>query len=425
MNFSYCLDDGVLMIRAVLITFTLLSGASPVWALDAASGCRTMPLWALRVAQPSQRVDLARALGANAGLEGKADGKFSLAGRPGMDPSVFRMGRNYFVVSGARTTEGYFPILISSNLRTWSHSGFVFSPGNVPKWAKQNATWDDFWAPNMCRIGSRYALYYTARDRTGHLCIGVAFARRPSGPWADSGGPIVREDRVGHIDPYQFRDPKTGRHFLLWKEDGNDLGGNAPTPIYIQRLSGDGGKLLDQRQIILDHGPDPDSWEGPLVEAPSLAHRRGKYYLFYSANTFFNERYAVGIARSDSLTGPYEKYPGGPILRSNHAWVGPGHGEIVRSNADRDYIIYHAWKAEEVGHGGGHSRRLLIERIYWDDQGWPHIGNGTPSGQSPLLAAGGSVVLFEVQEIQRNIGPPNGRPPGEVNPGSIAVDRGA
>jgi beta-xylosidase len=41
-----------------------------------------------------------------------------------------------------------------------------------------------------------------------------------------------------------------------------------------------------------------ESWEGDLVEGPWIIHRNNYYYLFYSANSYCNDKYAVGVARS-------------------------------------------------------------------------------------------------------------------------------
>ena len=59
-----------------------------------------------------------------------------------------------------------------------------------------------------------------------------------------------------------------------------------------------------------------------------MIKRGDYYYLFYSGGSFFDNTYAIGIARSLSLIGPYEKYPY-PILSSNDFWIGPGHCSVL------------------------------------------------------------------------------------------------
>ena len=62
-------------------------------------------------------------------------------------------------------------------------------------------------------------------------------------------------------------------------------------------------------------------WEGAVVEAPFLRHRGGRYYLFYSANDYFNSRYAIGYATSTHLQGPYVKAEG-PWQDTTSSWAG-------------------------------------------------------------------------------------------------------
>ena len=112
-----------------------------------------------------------------------------------------------------------------------------------------------------------------------------------------------------------------------------------------------------------------------MVEAPWIVLRDGTYYLFYSGNVY-DSRYRTGVARASSITGPYEKH-GAPILANNGTWVGPGHGSVVTA-ADLDYFVFHAWRNNGSGGNAAGGRHVLVQRIDWVD-GWPRIGNGTPS----------------------------------------------
>jgi beta-xylosidase len=89
--------------------------------------------------------------------------------RDSPDPGVVYNGYNYYAV----TTEGWdgnrFPIWQSKDLFNFTHVGWIFTTN--PSWAVQN-----FWAPELHLIGNYYVAYYAARDRTGLLCIGVAYS---------------------------------------------------------------------------------------------------------------------------------------------------------------------------------------------------------------------------------------------------------
>ena len=63
-----------------------------------------------------------------------------------------------------------------------------------------------------------------------------------------------------------------------------------------------------------------------MVEAPFLRFHKDRFYLFYSANDYYNSRYAIGYATSAELAGPYIK-PGGPWQDSSDT----GNGNVSPS----------------------------------------------------------------------------------------------
>ncbi len=279
------------------------------------------------------------------------------------DPGVLRQNETYVLTATSCDCPDRYPLYSSTDLLEWKPEGSVFPPGQ-PKWARS-----DFWAPEIHRVGERYVAYYTARDHSGKLCVGAATAQAPLGPFTDIGAPLVRNEQVGIIDAHYFKD-EDGRHYLITKEDGNDVG--RPTPISIRELAPDGlGFMGKATELITNDLP----WEGNLVEAPWMVKRNGTYYLFYSANAFYDHRYATGVARASSLTGPFQKHPE-PILHSDEFWDGPGHGSVVTGPDSKDYFVYHS-----LARGVPGPRMLLVDQIHWQANGWPIVHDGTPSGR--------------------------------------------
>ena len=94
----------------------------------------------------------------------------------------------------------------------------MFNSQSWPGWAK-----DSMWAPELHYVNGRYVVYFTAREYTGNMVIGAALAQTddPFGPYLDTGRPLVTssESLGGAIDPHYFKDPQSGRDYLLWKED--------------------------------------------------------------------------------------------------------------------------------------------------------------------------------------------------------------
>ena len=308
------------------------------------------------------------------------------------DPSVIRVGGEYWGVTTSGTWEPEFSIFHSRDLVQWKVAGAVFQ--QRPAWAER-----DFWAPEITFDRGRFFVYYTARKKGGPLCVAVATASVASGPYIDH-GPLVCQ-KVGSIDAMAVADERGGR-YLVWKEDGNSRcptsenpdGKCQPTLNWAQRLSPDGLKLVGEKVELIRN--DPKSWEGHVVEGAFILRRGEWFYLFYSGNACCGRRcdYALGVARSRDLLGPYQKYAGNPILAENKTWQCPGHGSIVTDSEGRDFLLYHAYRKSDSAFFIG--RETLLDRVVWGPDGWPKINEGRgPSGRPSSATDGPGGSLFD------------------------------
>jgi len=208
--------------------------------------------------------------------------------------------------------------------------------------------------------GDGYVMYFVAKSRkSGRQCIGAAQAQNPAGPYASAAGQplICQAEAGGSIDPASFTD-QDGQRYLLWKNDGNCCG--QATWIYIQKLGEDGLSMVGEPVKLITTSL---AWEGDLIEAPTLYQKNGKYFLFYSANAYYDERYAGGLATADSLFGPYTKTER-PYLESGMAgssWVGPGGQDIVIGPDNETYLAFHGWDRRGI------KRVMYLEKLYWKD----------------------------------------------------------
>jgi xylan 1,4-beta-xylosidase len=283
------------------------------------------------------------------------------------DPSVIRVGRDYWATATTSQWAPIFPLLHSTDLVNWESRGAVFQ--TPPSWSAGS-----YWAPEISADGGRFFVYYTARKKEGPLCVAVADAARPEGPYTDRGALVCQE--AGSIDAVAVRD-ENGRRYLVWKEDGNSR--KLPTLLWAQPLSDDGVRLVGEKtEILRNEAP----WEAHLVEGPYILRRGDWSYLFYSADACCGRRcnYKLGVARSRRLLGPWERFPGNPILAGNEQWKCPGHGTIVQDQAGRTYLLYHAYEASTFEFVG---RQGLLDEVTWNADGWPAINSGKgPSGSA-------------------------------------------
>ncbi|QRK04704.1 family 43 glycosylhydrolase [Archangium violaceum] len=311
------------------------------------------------------------------------------------DPSVLRVGEDYWAAATSSEWAPHFPLLHSKDLLHWEVVGPIFQ--TAPTWSEGN-----YWAPELAQDKGRYFVFYTARQKGGPLCVAVATAEKPSGPYTDH-GPLVCQE-LGSIDGALIRDENDAL-YLVWKEDGNSR--SLPTPIWAQPLSEDGTRLIGERtQILMNDSP----WEGQLVEGPHLIKRNGWFYMFYAGSACCGRdcNYAVGVARSRKLLGGWEKNPLNPIMKSNEAWKCPGHGSVVTDTQGRDYFLYHAYRATDFVYVG---RQGLLDEIQWAEDGWPTINGRRGPGGKVLAKPAAFSEEFTSPPLASGWVWPNGRQP--------------
>jgi beta-xylosidase len=250
------------------------------------------------------------------------------------DPGAIYVNGSFLVA----TTGGGFALHRSADLSRWDAAGSVFDKeSEPPRWAT-----GDFWAPEIHRMpDGSFNVYHTARDAEGRLAIGCATGDSPTGPFRALPAPLARDTEGDgmYIDSHYFYDTASATGYLVWKHGAVTPPAETHTWLYMQPLNAAGTQLVGKRQIVLRN--DLSSWEAGVVEAPWIVRPPGSafYYLFYSAAHCCDGSgsYAVGVARSTNVTGPYEKYEKNPILASTKdpkdpksGFDGTGHCSVIQ-----------------------------------------------------------------------------------------------
>lgn len=301
----------------------------------------------------------------------------------GKDGFWYAFGTSDPILPGGRFPQ--IPILRSADLVHWKLVGQVF-PGARPSWVTATA---GLWAPDIRFLDGHYVLYYVATDTvalagTADSAIGVATAPTPTGPWTDSGRPLVAPrpgngSYLGTIDPAGFTD-RRGRHWLYWSSFN---GGG-----FVTRLSADGLHTVGSpRQILIDN-----RYEGIYV-----VDHGGWYYAFASSSNCCAgpvTGYAVFAGRSRSPEGPFvdrdgvsldtARVGGTQVIAPNgNRWVGTGHNAVLTDDAGQDWFVYHAIPRDDPYLAPDISRRpMLVDRLDWID-GWPTVRAGLGASDTP------------------------------------------
>lgn len=297
------------------------------------------------------------------------------------------------------------PIARSADLVNWRYAGDAFTDSTMPSWAGPGAL---LWAPDIRYVDGQYRMYYVVTQTTvtsepNDNAIGMATAPTPTGPWTDSGAPVVQPRRGPGGAPGNFLwtfDPAavTDTDGSQWLFYGSYYGG-----VFVTRLSDDGRRTQGAPTMVAVD----NKFEGAYV-----VRRDGYWYLFAStANCCAGPTtgYSVQVGRARDLRGPYvdrdgnrltaSRTGGTPVLTQNgNRWVGAGHNAVVTDVAGQDWMAYHAIDRADPyldGTDGINQRPMLLDRLDWV-AGWPTVRAGAGPSDAPQSGpVTGEVTTFE------------------------------
>jgi len=263
------------------------------------------------------------------------------------DPSICRVGEDYYIVTSSFTWFPGIPIYHSKDLINWELIGYALT-------RKSQLNLDKGSGIYAATIRFNNGLFYiiTTNRRNGENFF--VTAANPKGAWSD---PIWIEQKG--IDPsLYFENGKT--YFTSTTSDG----------IIACEIDSSNGKILSDTKLI---------WRGTggrYQEAPHLYKIKGIYYLLIAeGGTEYG--HFVSIARSNAIWGPYESNPNNPILtqrnRSGQSSIiqGSGHADIVQSQDGNWWMVFLAFRAINNHHHLG--RETFLTPFSWNATGWPII----------------------------------------------------
>ena len=288
------------------------------------------------------------------------------------DPSVVQApdGAFYAYGTGGTCRKSY-------DLVNWEDMGIALKR---PTWndsvrtdkeGKQHPMRFSLWALDVSRVGKKYLVHYASaywgnETRTG---LGVAEGTSPT-EFTDC-GKMFCSTEIGvqnSIDPCYVKDK--GKKYLIW---------GSFRRLYMGRLTKDGKRIKNPSHLTQVAGT---AFEGAMVYK-----RKGYYYLFASVGTCCEgakSTYHTVVGRSKKLAGPYVDRQGGrmldnhyeTVIKGNDRWKGPGHNsEIITDKEGDTWLLYHAYDALDPEKG----RVMLLDKLLWDEEGWPYVEGGTPS----------------------------------------------
>ena len=251
------------------------------------------------------------------------------------DPSIVRVGADYYIVNSTFEWFPGVPIHHSRDLVNWRLVGHALTRTSQ---LDLRGVGDSagLWAPSLSHADGQFWLIYTNVFQTGmgrpfkDIGIYLTTATDIGGPWSEP----VTLNSIG-FDPSLFHD-EDGRKWLVNIEWDFRKGRYRFAGIVIQEYDPVQRRLIGPTTKILKKA-------NTLCEGPNLYRRDGWYYLML-AEGGTGWAHGITMARSRNLLGPYELDPQPAVLTASDDVSLPlqkaGHGELVQTQTGEWYVAH-------------------------------------------------------------------------------------
>ena len=286
------------------------------------------------------------------------------------DPSLTRVGDDYFLVNSSFTNFPGLPVMRSRDLVTWTQIGNALDrPEQVDFTGVRGS--QGIYAPDISFHDGRFYIITTCSSCPGGMGNFIITATDPAGPWSQ---PVTIRGLNG-IDPSLFRDG--GKTYVVH----NDAPEGTPRydghrAIWITELDPVTFQRVGKPKVLVDSGVDPS--KNPIwIEGPHLLKKDGYYYLM-CAEGGTEDNHSEVVFRSRDVMGPYVPGPANPILTQRdldpgrpHPVTTTGHAKLVQTQ-NGDWWAVFLGTRPYPGNYYNIGRETFLLPATWKD-GWPTI----------------------------------------------------
>ncbi|MFC0529858.1 glycoside hydrolase family 43 protein [Phytohabitans kaempferiae] len=277
------------------------------------------------------------------------------------DPSVCRVGEDYFLACSSFEYFPGVPIFHSRDLVHWEQIGNALDRPSQLSLPPETPSSGGVYAPTLRHHDGRFWLIVTNVAPGGGNMLFTA--TDPAGPWSEP----LRMPGVGGIDPD-----------LVWDDEGRCWCTTAG--VHQVRIDPVAGTALGEPTRL---------WSGtPGAQAPEAPHlyRIGAYWYLLIAEGGTERGHAVCVARGPAPDGPFEPCPANPILThrgTNRPIQNTGHADLVEAPDGSWWMVFLGVRPRG-GTPGWHvlGRETFLAPVTWVD-GWPVVGEVVPAMAAP------------------------------------------
>jgi alpha-N-arabinofuranosidase len=276
------------------------------------------------------------------------------------DPSICRVGEDYYLVTSSFEYFPGLPIFHSRDLIHWNQIGHILDRPSQLDLDEVRPS-GGLYAPTIRHNNGTFYVINTlvdAKQMSGNF---IVTSTRPRGTWSE---PNWIEDADG-FDPSLFFD-EDGRVWLTANRLNEKGYYPGHTEVYLRELDIEKMKLIGEEEVLWDGAVKGAVW----TEAAHIFKVNGYYYLLASEGGTAHH-HAVTIARSKRISGPYEANRGNPILTHRHLGldypiVGTGHADLVETQNGEWWMVLLAMRP----YGGYYynlGRETFLAPARWED----------------------------------------------------------
>ena len=285
------------------------------------------------------------------------------------DPSICRVGDDYYLVNSAFNYFPGIPIWHSTDLVNWTQIGNVLDrPSQFPMRGGQMSS--GTYAPTIrYNKGTYYVVNTLVGSSLGNYYVA---ATDPKGPWSEP----IKLEGIGGIDPDFFFDDD-GKCYVTSCDDPAQAEYNGHRAIKLQEMDLEQKKPVGEKTVIINGGTDI-SKHPVWCEGPHIYKINGKYYAMCAQGGTSTAHTEV-IFKSDSLRGPYVPWDKNPILTQMdlpNDRLDPvtctGHADLVQTQNGDWYAVFLGCQPYQ-GTFFNTGRETFMLPVTWTADGWPVI----------------------------------------------------
>ena len=288
------------------------------------------------------------------------------------DPSICRVGDDYYMATSSFAYFPGIPIFHSKDLVHWEQIGHAIHRPEQIDYSRAEHS-EGLWAPTLrYHEGTFYMINtFVSEGREAERHNYIVTAKDPAGPWSD---PIVVEGADG-IDSSLFFDDDGSVWYCGNYINAEELY-KGHHGIYLCELDPVTFQFKGERKTIWPGEKSRSKW----IEAPHIYKINGMYYLLVAeGGTFTN--HSVMMARCDTIDGEYEICPRNPIVTHRHiSLMNPisvtGHADFVETQNGEWWMVLLAVRPYGTTKPQFNTgRETFLIPVKWEEDGWLKVDN--------------------------------------------------